>query len=230
MTTEQTQALIENGKRAFENNDLKQARTCLEAVVKGGRRYADLLNLLGVIYHQEGQFNKALEAFGEALKINPDYLEANLNLAVLYNDLGQYAQARKLYKRLGKRSKQAPIDPILNGKLSNQHAVLGQTYFRLGRYDEAIDEFRKALVSNPKYADIRTHLALALRETGDLAASIKELRCACRDKPKYHEARVQLGLSLYIKGQKKAATLEWQRILKQNPKHTKAQMYLEMNP
>ena len=222
------QELIASGKIAFKNNDLDRAAFCFLNVINEGRAYADVLNLLGVVYHHQGQFNKAIEMFEESLKLNPNYLEANLNLAVLYNDLGEYAKARKLYKHLGTKNRKPSIDPILNGKLSNQHAELGNNYYRLGRYSEAADEYRRALAINPDYADIRTHLGIALRDAGDLTGSLRELRRACKDKPKYHEARVQLGVSLFVKGQKAAAAKEWRAVLKKNPRHSKVKLYLSM--
>ena len=43
---------------------------------------------------------RIMHIFFMALSINPRYTEAMLNLAVLYNDLGQYAEAKKLYGKL----------------------------------------------------------------------------------------------------------------------------------
>ena len=44
-------------------------------------------------------FRKAQNAFEHALAINPGYTEAALNLAVLYNDLGKYTEAKVAYAR-----------------------------------------------------------------------------------------------------------------------------------
>lgn len=224
------QELIERGKKAFEARDFARAERCLVAVLREGRNYPDLLNILGVIYHHQGKFNNAIDAFREALSINPDYLEACLNLAVLYNDLGEYKEARKLYKRLGKRSEKqrTTIDPILKGKMANRHAETGDTYQRLGYFQEAVEEYEKALGLASEFADIRCRLGIALREIGQLARSRKELKKAIQQKPHFLNACIQLGVTLYVSGKQKEAFKEWKAVLKKDPIHPKALMYLAL--
>jgi tetratricopeptide (TPR) repeat protein len=55
--------------------------------------------MLGVVYHAQGRFSDAEEAFETALRLNPRYTEAALNLSVTYNDRGKYDRAREVYMR-----------------------------------------------------------------------------------------------------------------------------------
>lgn len=220
--------LIEVGKKAYAEEDFDQAAECLQAVLKTGRRYADLLNIMGIIYHNRGEFNKAIDAFKEALEINPKYVEPRLNLAVLYNDLGNYKEARKLYSKLGKRKIGRSHDPVIDGKLANLHASIGDAYRRLGRFKEAEFEYRRALELGPTYADIRTRIGTALRDDGDTKAALREYRRACKDNPNLLEAHIQLGVTLYGMGRYNEARKEWQQVLKKDPENPKALLYLTM--
>lgn len=223
------QELIDIGKAAFRNKDYDRAAQCLLTVLADGNIFPDILNLLGVIYHHQGDFNKAIEVLQKALEVNPDYREATLNLAVVYNDLGEYKEARKLYDRLSQKpKKKSPIDSILKGELANRHANMGDLYRRLGRFKEAAMEYRKSLELAPEFADIRMRLGMALREVGQNAASLKELRRVCKEKPRLLEARTQLGLTLYVSGKKSAAVKEWRTVLKKDKKNSKVLMYLSL--
>jgi len=222
--------LLAIGKQYFDNKQYAQAESYLKRVMEKSGRYADVLNMLGVISHVEGKFASSIDFFEQALAINPRYTEAMLNLAVLYNDLGQYAEAKKLYGKLkgGKGAGRAPIEPVLRGKLSNLHADIGDIYRSIGLYSYSIEEYRKALHLNPTYFDIRTKLGQALRENGQLSESIKELRAVLREDAAYCPALVQLGITSYSMGKVEEARKSWRAALAKEPDNEYARMYLRL--
>jgi tetratricopeptide (TPR) repeat protein len=220
--------LVETGKRHFEGKNYARAEHCFQKVLRTGARYADVLNMLGVIYHIEGKFNNAIASFEEALKINPNYTEATLNLAVLYNDLGEYKKAKGLYSRIQKQKPSVEMDPIHRSKIANMHAHVGDTYRGIGRYGEAVEEYKKALRLCPAFADIRTKLGVAYRENGQKELSIKELSQAVETKPSYQQARIQLGVTYYSSGAKDKAAKAWQEVLKKDKENEIAKMYLRL--
>lgn len=221
--------LLELGKRCFDGKNYVRAEQCFSKLLQNGARYADVLNLLGVIYHVEGKFNNAIESFEEALQINPNYTEATLNLTVLYNDLGEYKKAKELYSRIRtqKRSTSSRLDPVLRGKIANQHADLGDTYRANAQYEEAIEEYKKALKVGPAFADIRTKLGITYRENRQNDLSIKELTEAIKQKPAYQSARIQLGVTWFLAGQKKKAAGAWEEVLKKDKDNELARIYLK---
>ena len=220
--------LIDLGKRQFEGKNYARAEQYFLKVLRSGARYADIFNVLGVIYHIEGKFNNAIESFEKALEVNPNYAEATLNLAVLYNDLGEYKKAKGLYSRLQKQRSSAQMDAILRGKIANMHAQLGDTYRGVGKYEEAIDEYKKALKISPTFADIRTKLGVAYRENNQKELSARELSQAIETKPSFKQARLQLGVTLYLMGQKEKAAKAWQEVLKKDKDNEIAKMYLRL--
>jgi Flp pilus assembly protein TadD len=59
---------------------------------------------------------------------------------------------------------------------------------------EAIDEFRRAITVNPRYAKARSNLAVALMSAGRLAEARAELRAALDVAPRSVELLVNLAL------------------------------------
>ena len=164
--------------------------------------YADVYDMLGVIYHQEGRLAEAEQMFNEALRINPAYTEAALNLVVTCNDLGKYAEAKAIYEQAMATSKQAPreLDPFAKGKIANMHAEVGSAYRAVNLYEEAVREYEHALALCPTFVDIRTELGNTRREMGDLTGAIRELEQVRAESPRFVGGRLKLGLVYYAAG------------------------------
>jgi Flp pilus assembly protein TadD len=71
-----------------------------EAAVRASPKQPVYLNQLGVAYRQQGQFDKAREAYEQAISLAPDYAAPMLNLGIL-NDLylDDGPRALELYER-----------------------------------------------------------------------------------------------------------------------------------
>jgi tetratricopeptide (TPR) repeat protein len=222
--------LVNIGKKHFEKKEYHKAENYLRQALEKGVKYADVYNMLGVIDHIEGKFDIAIDMFKKALKINSGYTEAIINLAVLYNDLGHYEDAKKLYTKLSQshKGKKHKIEPVLKGKLSNLHANIGDIYRSLGLYDHAIEEYVKALSLNPTYVDIRTKLGISYRENDELQKSLSELKKVTKGDSSYITARIQLGVTYYSMGKLTEAKKQWNTALKKDPKNEYAQMYLRL--
>lgn len=222
--------LLAIGKQYFDNKQYAQAETHFKRIIEKDGRYADVFNMLGVIAHVEGKFASSMEFFRKAIEINPRYTEAILNLAVLYNDLGQYDEAKKLYIRLkgGTKAGASQIEPVLRGKLSNLHADIGDIYRSIGLYGHSMDEYKKALALNPGYFDIRTKLGQAMRENGKHPDSLKELKAVLKANKSYVPALIQLGITYYVMGKTVEAKKSWKDALAKEPGNEYAQMYLRL--
>lgn len=221
---------VEEGKQNFVTKNYGKAEQLFHKILRSGARYADVLNMLGIIYHSHGKFNDAIQAFRRALEINPSYLEATLNLAVLYNDLGEYRQARALYQNLQKGKKgEGRMNAVLKAKIANQHAALGDTYASVGCLPEAIGEYQKALRLCPTFKDIRTKLATCYRDNNQKDLAQKELSQTVRSDPHYLPARIQLGLTYFSQGKTAHAVREWKGVLKRDKNNPAAQMYLRIS-
>ena len=192
--------------------------------------YADVYDMLGVIYHQEGRLAEAEQMFVEALRINPSYTEAALNLVVTCNDLGKYAEAKLVYERAMATSKRAPreLDPFAKGKIANMHADIGDAYREVTLYEEAVREYEQALALCPTFVDIRTELGNTRREMGDLTGAIRELERVRAESPRFVAGRLKLGLVYYAAARRDDAAAEWRAVLAADPDNRAAKMYLAL--
>jgi len=186
--------------------------------------------MLGVIYHQEGRLAEAEAMFQQALRINPGYTEAALNLVVTCNDLGKYAEAKAVYEQAMAVSRQAPreLDPFAKGKIANMHAEVGAAYRAVALLDDAIREYERALALCPGFVDIRTDLGDTRREVGDLGGALRELELVRASSPRFVAGRLKLGLGYYAAGRREDATAEWQAVLAIDPENRAARMYLAL--
>jgi tetratricopeptide (TPR) repeat protein len=227
---ENLRQLITLGREHYQAREYDKAEKYLSQVVKEHRGFADVFDMLGVICHAQGQFQRAQECFEEALKINPNYTEAALNLSVTYNDRGKYDKAREVYSRVISNSYQQPrsLDPFARGKLANMHADLGAAYAGLSMYDEGVREYSKALDLCPDFVDLRVRLGNVYRDMGMHNAAAAEFEHAKRLKPDYLPARINLGVVLFSLGRGEEAIAEWNAVLAQDPKNKNAALYLRM--
>src|SRR6476660_2533377 len=148
--------LMHQAREHYESREYAEAEPILIQIVREHQGFADMFNMLGVIHHGHGRFTQAQEMFEHALKINPAYTEAALNLAVTYNDLGKYREAKEIYERAMAASKNSPrhLDPFAKGKIANMHADVGAAYHGVGLHHEAVREYERALGLCPKFVDI----------------------------------------------------------------------------
>jgi tetratricopeptide (TPR) repeat protein len=227
---ERLRELMKLGREAYKKKEYSRAETYLIQVMEGQDRYADVYNMLGVIYHDRGLFSKAQKNFAQALEINPNYTEAALNLAVTCNDLGRYEEAKEIYAKVLSvgRTEPGELDPFVRGKIANMYAEIGDVYFSSALYENAATEYRKALTMGPGFVDIRLKLAQALRDGGDREGAIAEFRNILADRPTFVAARVHLGITLYAQGKYTEAIAEWREALRIDPANKSCKMYLNL--
>ncbi len=213
----------------YDKREFDKADPLLRQIAKQTDRYADVFDMLGVIAHGQGNFTLARDWFERALVLNPNYTEAQLNLMVVLNDMGEYGEARELYGRLKKRSSQTgAADAFVRGKIANMHADVSQAYTDVGMPLEAIHELEKAVALCPHFPDIRTRLGVLYRDAGDRTRAREQFVLAKETNPHYLQARLMLGVLHLSSGDHDEAKQEFEAVLEKDPKNTSAMMYLRV--
>jgi tetratricopeptide (TPR) repeat protein len=76
----------------FAKGELEEAKTHYTAALGANPKLAIVHNSLGRVYLAQGQISQAIVQFGEALRLNPDYKEAEENLRVAKASDAQFLQ------------------------------------------------------------------------------------------------------------------------------------------
>ena len=160
----------------------------------------DLLNNMGAVYHAMREYGKAEDYLKQALAISesivgPEHPDTTLSLtplAILYIDMGKYAEAEELFLR-ALRILNAQ-DPVLDTRIARLLHGLSIVYRRTDRQADAEETLahaailaRKNISKNPTMPLILDEYAQALRKTGKTREA-EELRGEIR------RAKVEAGL------------------------------------
>jgi len=111
----------------------------------------------GLVHREKGEYRQALEEAEKAIALDPNYANAHVLLATLLYYTGQ---PRAGLEKIKKAMQLNPHHPY------NYPFHLGQAYFILGQYQEAIDAFMKGLASNPSSERLRVWLAASYARAG----------------------------------------------------------------
>jgi Flp pilus assembly protein TadD len=96
-------------------------------------------------------------------------------------------------------------------------ANLGSVLESAGRFDEAVDHLRAAVLARPAHAQARNMLGTALQSLGRLDEAASEFAEAARLQPGYLDPEYNLGNVLLAKGQPALAVPRFERVLRQTP-------------
>ena len=108
--------------------------------------------------YRDDQDEQAVQAFQEALKLDPDLAEAHFRLGLGYEALGKREESEAEYKKAVETYKKYLAD---HEDDAEAHYDLGQTYAGLGQYSDAIREYRQATKLKENDPDIYYDLGVA---------------------------------------------------------------------
>lgn len=176
-------------------------------------RNADAWDTLAFAYLMLQRDTDAIEAYREALRINPENTWwAWQNLGLSYSKLQLNTEAIEAYHQaLRINPEEAPV-------WSN----LGKTYRKLQRYDEAIEAYHQALRINSEDADTWYNLGVTYRKLQRDTEAIDAYRQALRVNPEYIEVWNNLGNAYADLRRYTEATEALRQALRINPKYATA--------
>lgn len=179
-------------------------------------RSVTLYYIKGAAHSRLSQFESAINSYKTALKINPDFAGAYLNMGIALKEQGDFEGAIASYKRALK------ISP----DFAEAHNNLGVVLEDLGRLRGAEAGFREAIRLNPDFAIAYSNLGNALKKFGRLQEAEAGCREAIRLNPDFAEAHSILGAVLKDLGKLQEAEAGFREAIRLNPDFAEARSNL----
>ena len=177
---------------------------------------AQTLHLLGLLEHQRGRSDDAIEHLRMAITRNGRDPAFHHNLGNILRARGRLAEAITCYEGALTLAPNS-VDTLYN---------LGNTHQDLGRPERAIVYFERALRLNPEAIELRNNLGTALQDVGRLDEAIDCYREALALRPEVVETLVNLGSALRAAGELEAAQACYEQALALRPNHLESHIGL----
>jgi tetratricopeptide (TPR) repeat protein len=146
----------------------------------------------------------ALELYKQVLASEPDNDYAKFSLAVIYQKLGQYSQAKKLYRELLKSSSDGREQAV-----GNLISILIEESPR-----EAVYMLLRLSLQNPDAAEVFAKLAIAYDKIKDYDNAVIALKNAVRLSPQDVEYKYNLAVAYDKTNQKQQALENYLNVVK----------------
>lgn len=96
---------------------------------------------LGLLHHQNGNYEEAISKFNKALELDPNSGEAHNQLAYTYIQMGKYEKSIEHFEKYAS----------LNPEDANPLDSMAEAYVLVGRLEEAIAKYKAALEIKPDF-------------------------------------------------------------------------------
>lgn len=156
--------------------------------IANGLEGADIYNRRGVVYYNTGRLQEAKADFLDAIRLDStDYIKYQ-NLANLYADTEEYSKSNLLYKKALNFTEE-------KAEIFNR---IGLNFYSMEIFENATDNFSKAIHENSKNATYYDNRASARKALMDYSGAIEDYTTSLSlypDDPQVHLQRGLLQLS-----------------------------------
>ena len=147
-------AAYKTARELHRNNQLNEAVEAYERIAVEAP-FPDVYFMLGNARTMLGNIDGAIEAYEQAVSMDPNYTEAFSNLGLVYFNAGNFDKAEQVAQKA----------VTLDGNIVQSHVVLGQVYSKTSEFDKAIESFKKALTLKPEQEHLLIFLGALLLRT-----------------------------------------------------------------
>ncbi len=195
------------GLVAFHGRRLGPAQEMIERAIAMNPGIARYHNNLGTLLIDLGEYERALAAYAEAIRLEPRNAGAWYNVGIVRTSQRHWLLAVEAYRTA------LQLDPDYPACALN----LGTALAASGQIDAGIALYRSELQRRPTDAAILTNLGNLLKEIGDTDAAIEIYRAAIAIAPNDSVTVNNLAVALKDQGLLAASIAAYRRSLELNP-------------
>ena len=144
-----------------------QALAAYDESIRLNPQLAEAYNNRGIVKYELQQFAEAVADYTAAIRLKSNFADALNNRGNACAALGQFQNAE--------RDLQAALKFKDNAAIRNN---LGSVYLSQKKFDAAINEYNRALQSNPNYAEAHYNRAVAYYAQGNLVKALLDMKAA----------------------------------------------------
>ena len=186
---------------------LSEAESLYRQILQADSNHADALHMLGVLAHQTGRQQLAMDMMSLAIAQNGQVPAFHNNLGNAYAAAGRWQDAETSYRRALDRKRD----------YAEAHYNLGGALRARGRLDEAVTSYNQALALRPNHAETYLNLSTTLQAQGKLEDAAEACRRAISSKPDLAAAHNNLGNILAAQNRFEAAVTAYSHALALKP-------------
>jgi len=187
----------------------KDSKTLFEHAVEETEGNSVAYNNLAGALIKSGNIEEGLDNYRKALKINPNFVQANFNIGKVLATQKKILEAESFFKKV------IDLDPMYEDAYHN----LGVVYQMKGNLDLATEYFSKTIRLNPELAIAHYSLGSVLANQGKVDPAFEHLSRAVQLKPDFTEAIVRLKFITKIRDEVDAKIKKLQLQLASDPEN-----------
>ena len=235
---------------AYNTGEIKAAKRLFARIIAIEPNQPDANSNMGAILVAGGDLEEALPFIKAALEANFSVAQYWFNYIDVLFKLNRFSESAELLAIARTKGCNGKVFDDLGDKLSSTEVELrsrierlgkldldgpgayhvffgiGEAWQRLGKQEEAIEAYNKALALKPNYAAAYYNMGIALQEQGKLEASIEAYNKALAIKPDYADAYNNMGNALKDQGKLEKAIEAYNKALSLKPDYAEA--YINM--
>ena len=215
-STKSKKELIEKATKLHSDGNIKEALKYYEYFIAENFNEPVIFSNYSIILKNKGKLKEAEISLKKALKIDPNFFDAHLNLGSLLEHAGKLKEAAE--------STNNAI--ILNPNSVKAHYNLSNIFRKLGNLDYAEKSIRKALNLDPNFINAYLNLGSILKDIGNLKDAESSTRMAIKINPNFAEAYCNLGNILEEAGKIEDAKTNWIKAISLSPNLEDASLQL----
>jgi len=165
--------------------------------------------VMGSVYSEKGEYNKAIETLNHALSLDPKNFLAHNHLAFTYSNLGNFQKA------IEHATKAIQSDPENISGYHNRATY----YIRIGQFDDALSDLKSALERNDDFSDAWNTWGMVFYYQKKYKEAIEKILTAIEKNPDKFEFHNNLGNVFMAMENDNEAVKEFEKALnlKENP-------------